>query len=63
MPITPTKKIWMDGQLVDWDQAMIHVLSHGLHYGTGAFEGVRAYPTSNGPAVQDLDDRGSLHTR
>ena len=50
MPITPTKKIWMDGQLVDWDQAMIHVLSHGLHYGTGAFEGVRAYPTSNGPA-------------
>ena len=51
MPITPTKKIWMDGQLVDWDQAMIHVLSHGLHYGTGAFEGVRAYPTSNGPAV------------
>ena len=51
MPITPTKKIWMDGQLVDWDQAMVHVLSHGLHYGTGAFEGVRAYPTSNGPAV------------
>ena len=51
MPITPTKKIWMDGQLVNWDEATVHVLSHGLHYGTGAFEGVRAYPTSNGPAV------------
>ncbi|MBU6233309.1 MAG: branched-chain amino acid transaminase [Acidobacteria bacterium] len=51
MPITPTKKIWMDGQLVAWDDAMVHVLSHGLHYGTGAFEGVRAYPTSQGPAI------------
>ncbi len=51
MPITPTEKIWMDGELVDWDKATIHVLSHGLHYGTGAFEGIRAYPTSSGPAV------------
>ncbi len=51
MPITPTKKIWMDGQMVDWDQANVHVLSHGLHYGTGAFEGIRAYPTSSGVAV------------
>lgn len=51
MPITPTQQIWMDGKLVAWDDAMVHVLSHGLHYGTGAFEGVRAYPTSQGPAV------------
>lgn len=51
MPITPTKKIWMDGNLVDWDQATIHVLSHGLHYGTGAFEGIRAYRTPKGVAI------------
>ena len=51
MPITPTSKIWMDGTLVDWDDAKIHVLSHGLHYGYGAFEGVRAYPTAKGPAI------------
>jgi branched-chain amino acid aminotransferase len=51
MPITPTSKIWMDGELVDWDKATIHVLSHGLHYGTGAFEGIRAYETSSGPAI------------
>ena len=51
MPITPTKKIWMDGTLVDWDQANVHVLSHGLHYGTGAFEGIRAYKTPSGVAI------------
>ena len=51
MPITPTKKIWMDGTLVDWDKATIHVLSHGLHYGTGAFEGIRAYKTPAGVAI------------
>jgi len=44
-------KIWMDGQLVDWRDAKIHVLSHTLHYGCGAFEGVRAYNTVNGTAV------------
>ena len=51
MPITPTKKIWMDGQFVDWDNATTHVLTHTLHYGTGAFEGIRAYKTPSGPAV------------
>lgn len=51
MPITPTKKIWMDGEFVDWDKATVHVLSHGLHYGTGVFEGIRAYKTSTGPAI------------
>ena len=45
MPITPTKKIWMDGALVDWENATTHVLSHTLHYGMGAFEGIRAYKT------------------
>jgi branched-chain amino acid aminotransferase len=44
-------KIWMDGQLVDWRDAKIHVLSHTLHYGCGAFEGVRAYNTVNGTAI------------
>lgn len=44
-------KIWMDGQLVDWRDAKIHVLSHTLHYGCGAFEGVRAYNTADGTAI------------
>lgn len=53
-------KIWMDGQLVDWDQANVHVLTHTLHYGMGVFEGVRCYNTSaKGPAVFRLRE----HTR
>ena len=56
MPITPTPKIWMNGELVDWDKAQIHVLTHTLHYGTGVFEGIRAYETSQGPAVFRLTD-------
>ncbi|MGJ7511830.1 branched-chain amino acid transaminase [Variovorax sp. GT1P44] len=44
-------KIWMDGDLVDWREAKIHVLTHTLHYGCGAFEGVRAYNTVNGTAI------------
>ena len=44
-------KIWMDGELVEWRDAKIHVLTHTLHYGCGAFEGVRAYHTANGPAI------------
>ncbi len=56
MPITPTPKIWMDGALVDWDDAKIHVLTHSLHYGTAVFEGIRAYPTSSGPAVFRLPE-------
>lgn len=43
--------IWLDGELVAWDEAKVHVLSHGLHYGTGVFEGIRAYETPRGPAV------------
>jgi len=56
MPITPTKKIWMDGTLVDWSNAKVHVLSHTLHYGTGAFEGIRAYKTPNGVAIFRLKE-------
>ncbi len=43
--------IWMNGEYVPWDSANVHVLSHGLHYGTGVFEGIRAYETGRGPAV------------
>ena len=56
MPITPTKKIWMDGELVDWDHATIHILNPTLHYGWGVFEGIRAYATSRGPAVFRLTE-------
>jgi branched-chain amino acid aminotransferase len=56
MPIQPTAKIWMNGKLVDWDDARIHVLTHTLHYGTGVFEGIRAYETSSGPAIFRLTD-------
>ena len=56
MPITPTPKIWMNGELVDWADAKIHILTHTLHYGTGVFEGIRAYETSQGPAVFRLTD-------
>ena len=56
MAITKAEKVWMDGQLVDWDQATVHVLTHSLHYGLGVFEGIRAYSTSQGPAVFRLTD-------
>ena len=49
-------KIWMDGQMVDWRDAKIHVLTHTLHYGCGAFEGVRAYETSEGTAIFRLQE-------
>jgi branched-chain amino acid aminotransferase len=52
-------KIWMDGKLIDWRDAKIHVLTHTLHYGMGVFEGVRAYQTSAGPAIFRLKE----HTR
>ena len=56
MPITPTKKIWMDGEFVDWDDATIHILNPTLHYGWGVFEGIRAYATDRGPAVFRLTE-------
>ena len=51
-----TQYIWMDGSLVPWDDAKVHVLSHGLHYGTGAFEGIRAYDGPDGTSVFRLTD-------
>ena len=49
-------KIWMDGQLIDYKKAKVHVLTHGLHYGTGIFEGIRSYSTENGHAIFRLND-------
>ncbi len=51
-----TEKIWMNGELVDWADAKVHVAAHGLHYGSGVFEGIRCYETDNGPAVFRLTD-------
>jgi branched-chain amino acid aminotransferase len=51
-----TEKIWMNGELIDWDDAKIHVGAHGLHYGTGVFEGIRCYDTPQGPSVFRLRD-------
>ena len=54
--LIPTPKIWMNGELVEWDKAQVHVLTHTLHYGTGVFEGIRAYETSKGTAIFRLTE-------
>ncbi|MBA3380384.1 MAG: branched-chain amino acid transaminase [Actinobacteria bacterium] len=51
-----TEKIWVNGDLVDWADAKVHVGIHGLHYGSGVFEGIRCYETAKGPAVFRLLD-------
>ena len=51
--------IWLDGEMVPWRDAKVHVLTHTLHYGLGVFEGLRAYATSEGPKIFRLQD----HTR
>ena len=51
-----TSKIWMNGELVDWADATVHVGTHGLHYGSGVFEGIRAYETPRGTAVFRLTE-------
>ena len=56
MGIEPVEKVWMNGRLVDWKDATVHVLTHALHYGSGVFEGLRCYETSRGPAVFRLRD-------
>ncbi|MHB9003104.1 MAG: branched-chain amino acid transaminase [Coriobacteriia bacterium] len=56
MSLPTVDYIWMDGELVDWDKAQVHVLSHALHYGSGVFEGIRCYATADGPAVFRLTD-------
>ena len=54
--VEKTDKIWMDGKLVDWNDATVHVLTHTLHYGLGVFEGIRCYETKKGPAIFRLDE-------
>lgn len=56
MPLPQTKFIWMDGQMVPWEDAKIHVLSHVVHYGTSWFEGIRAYRTAKGTAIFRLEE-------
>ena len=56
MPIPTVEKIWMNGELVPWAEAKVHVLTHALHYGSGVFEGIRCYKTVRGPAVFRLTD-------
>ncbi|MGA8710770.1 MAG: branched-chain amino acid transaminase [Thermoplasmata archaeon] len=54
--IRPLKKIWLDGRLVDWDDAKVHVLTHALHYGYAVFEGIRCHDTPKGPAIFRLPE-------
>ena len=54
--ITPLKSVWLDGALVPWDQARVHVLTHGLHYGYAIFEGIRCHRTPAGPAIFRLPE-------
>ncbi|MDD5435616.1 MAG: branched-chain amino acid transaminase [Nitrospira sp.] len=54
--LNESEKIWMDGKFVNWKDASIHVLTHTLHYGVGAFEGIRCYKTDTGSAIFRLDD-------
>jgi branched-chain amino acid aminotransferase len=56
MSLTPSKLIWMNGNLVRWEDARIHVLSHVVHYGSSVFEGIRCYDTKRGPAVFRLPE-------
>ena len=51
-----TEKIWLNGKLVDWEDAKVHVLAHALNYGTGVFEGIRVYHTPKGMAIFRLKD-------
>ena len=55
MSLPGTGKIWMNGKLVDWKDATIHVASHVVHYGSAVFEGARCYETAKGPACFRLD--------
>ena len=50
-----SKWVWKNGKIIPWEDATIHMSAHGLHYGTGVFEGIRCYNTANGPAVFRLD--------
>jgi len=60
---TTTEFIWMNGELVPWDAAQVHVTAHGLHYGTGVFEGMRSYDTPDGPAKEATIVDGKAEVR
>jgi len=55
MPVKKVDTIWMNGKLIKWDDAKIHILSHVIHYGSGWFEGIRCYDTKKGSAIFRLD--------
>jgi branched-chain amino acid aminotransferase len=55
MKVVPSKRLWRNGELVPWDEARVHVLAHVIHYGSGVFEGLRAYATPGGPAIVRLE--------
>ncbi len=55
MPVKPVEKIWMNGSLINWSDAKIHILSHVVHYGSSWFEGIRCYETKKGSAIFRLD--------
>ncbi len=59
MPINPSKFIWFNGEMVPWEKATVHVMTHAMHYGSSVFEGIRSYDTPKGPAIFRL----GLHTR
>jgi branched-chain amino acid aminotransferase len=56
MGLAKTKYVWVNGKLVGWDEAKVHVLTHALHYGSSVFEGIRCYETSRGPAIFRLKE-------
>ena len=56
MAMKPTEKIWHNGQMIPWEKATIHVLSHVVHYGSSLFEGIRCYELPSGPAIFRLGD-------
>lgn len=59
MPINVSKYIWFNGEMIPWEKATVHVMTHALHYGSSVFEGIRSYDTPKGPAIFRLDE----HTR
>ena len=59
MAMEPVKSIWMNGELIPWESATVHVMAHVLHYGSSVFEGIRCYDTPSGPQIFRLE----AHTR
>ena len=55
MSFEQSQWVWMNGKLINWSDATLHVSSHALHYGSGVFEGIRCYQTVDGPALFRLD--------